>query len=176
MTYVAPEKPKPSKNEPAIPLSTQISLSFIGMLTMVGVVGGVALTAVDGALGIDAEQVRTRILIATGCGLAVGGIVGWYAERRVAQLVKRLRKEVMINQAAIAQTAREKFEALERRKADRRSEDIAGLVQEVATLAGTTAVATNEILQRLEEIQNKEITEPATVDHPAFTRPQALSA
>ena len=176
MTYVAPEKPKSSKNEPVIPLPTQISLSFIGMLTMVGLVGGIALTAVDGALGIDAEVVRTRILAITGIGLAVGGIVGWHAERRVAKLVKSLRKEVMINQAAIAQTARERFEVLERRKADERSEEIAGLVQEVATLAGSTAVATNEILQRLEAIQSKEIDEPSTVDHPAWTRPQALSA
>ncbi len=176
MTYVAPEKPKKQKSEAIMPLSAQISLCFIGMLTMIGVIGGVALTAVDGALGIDAEQVRLRILVATGIGLGIGGIVGWHAERKVANLVRSLRKEVMINQAAIAQTAKERFEAIERQKADRRSAEIADLAQEVASLAGSTAVATAEILQRLEEIQTKEIEEPRTVDHPTWTRPQALSA
>ncbi len=176
MTYVAPEKPKAVKGGSVLPLPAQISFSFIGMLTMIGVIGGVALTAVDGALGIDAEQVRLRILVATGVGLAIGGIVGWHAERKVAQLVKNLKKEVMINQAAIAQTAKERFEALERQKSDRRNADIADLAQEVASLAGSTALATNEILQRLEEIQSKEKEEPRTVDHPAWSRPQALSA
>lgn len=176
MTYVAPEKSKLSKSEPLMPLSTQISFSFIGMLTMIGVIGGVALTSIDGVLGIDAEEVRLRILVATGIGLAIGGIVGWHAERKVANLVKTLRKEVMINQAAIAQTAKERFEALERQKSDRRTAEIADLAQEVASLAGSTAMATSEILQRLEEIQTQEIEEPRTVDHPAWSRPQALSA
>lgn len=176
MTYIVPEKIKKTKGESILPLSTQISFSFIGMLTMIGVIGGVALTSIDGALGLDAEEVRLRILVATAVGLGIGGIVGWHAERKVSTLVKTLRKEVMINQAAIAQTAKERFEAIERKKSDRRSAEIADLAQEVASLAGSTAMATSEILHRLEEIQTKEIEEPRSTEHPVWSRPQALSA